>query len=124
MLNDIFDKEELLIRAVFPADTHPFLWKEDGSLSSAAFKDKNGLSVSRTGDRTLSEALDFTSKRLSGVMATVSVQSCLDMKLFLKYLPIPEDNYHSEIHRNDTKAELTQGQARQLAKIAKLHKID
>ena len=122
MITDTFDSEELLIRAIFPADTHLFLWKEDGALSSAAFKDKIGLSVSRTGDRSLSDALAFTRKRLTGVMATVSVQTCIDMNLLLKYLPISEDNYHSEIHRSNVKAELSSKQAKQLARLAKLHR--
>ena len=104
MLNDNFDKEELLIRAVYPKDVLPSLWKEDGSLSSAAFKDKNGLSVSRTGDRSLEDALIATRKRLSGVMVTVTVQNCLDLKLLLRYLPTDEDEYHSEIHRDEKKA--------------------
>ena len=121
MLNDNFDKEELLIRAVYPKDVLPSLWKEDGSLSSAAFKDKNGLSVSRTGGRSLEEALIATRKRLSGVMVTVTVQNCLDLKLLLRYLPTGEDEYHSEIHRDEKKAGLTSGQAKQLASCAKLH---
>ena len=46
---ELFDMYERLYRAVYPPNIMPLFWKEDGQLSSAAFKDKKGLSVERDG---------------------------------------------------------------------------
>ena len=50
-MTEQFDKFERLYRAVYPTNIMPMFWKENGELSSAVFKDKNGLSVERDGGR-------------------------------------------------------------------------
>ena len=49
-MTELFDMYERLYRAVYPPNIMPF-WKKNGQLSSAAFKDKKGLSVERDGGR-------------------------------------------------------------------------
>ena len=50
-MTEQFDPGEKMYRAVFPPEIMPLFWKENGKISSAVFKDKNGLSVERAGDR-------------------------------------------------------------------------
>lgn len=61
-----FSQNEFLLRAVYPENIKPFYWK-NGHLSSAAFKDKNGLSVDRTDTRDLlSSALEMRKRKMKG----------------------------------------------------------
>ena len=114
-MDDSFILDEQLLRAVLPIDKY---WKEDGSLSSAAFKDKKGLSVDRTGNRTLEESAAFIRSHLSGTIVWVTVQHCYEAKAAVYYLPLSNNIYHSEIHRDVSQKELSKGQARLLAKKA------
>ncbi len=50
-MTDQFEANEKLFRAVYPPNIIPMFWKENGEISSAAFKDKKGLSVERAGNR-------------------------------------------------------------------------
>lgn len=124
MLTDTFDVTELLVRVT--QSDRPNLWRLDGTLSSAAFKDSKGVSVTRSGGRSLSETLCFMKPLFPKEkrMASVSVQDCNSLNLYLKYLPTDDNAYHSEIHRSKDKIELTQSQARKLSKLAKLHNVD
>lgn len=61
-----FSQNEFLLRAVYPENIKPFYWK-NVHLSSAAFKDKNGLSVDRTDTRDLlSSALEMRKRKMKG----------------------------------------------------------
>lgn len=44
-MNNTFSDCEKLYRAVFPASYIQMFWKKDGTISSAAFSDREGLSV-------------------------------------------------------------------------------
>ena len=46
-MDNIFRIDEKLYRAVYPPEVMDMFWKRDGSVSSAAFEDRNGLSVDR-----------------------------------------------------------------------------
>ena len=50
-MTEQFELYEKLYGAVFPPEIMPLFWKENGEISSAVFKDKNGLSVERAGGR-------------------------------------------------------------------------
>ena len=54
-MDETFSEQELLLRAVYPATRRPNFWN-NGRLSSAALKDKRGLSVEPTYDRTVKDA--------------------------------------------------------------------
>ena len=114
-MTDTFDYDEKLFRAVRPKD--PYL-KEDGSISSAAFKDTNGLSVDRDGGRTISESLLFIKSHLTGIIVWVTYQNCLAIKAIVRYLPIEGNEYHSEIHKDILCPRLTRSQAKYLSKCA------
>lgn len=114
-MDSIFQPTESLLRAVRPGGMY---WKSNGSLSSAAFKDKAGLSVDRTGDRSLNDAVAFIRAHLKGTVVYVTVPECETANVKLFYLPLPDNEFHSEIHRDETRAELTTSQAKRLAAIA------
>lgn len=115
-----FALTELLLRVVRPDDVY---WKEDGTLSSAAFKDPNGLSVNRTGDNTLSEAVEIMrATPLVGTIVYVTVPECHDVDATIIYAPKEGNDYHSEIHRSPDIVLLNKRQAKQLAKCA--HRVN
>ena len=116
-MNANFALTELLLRVVRPDGVY---WKEDGTLSSAAFKDPNGLSVNRTGDNTLSEAVEIMKATpLIGTIVYVTVPDCYDVEAAIIYAPIEGDIYHSEIHRNQDVVPLNKRQAKRLAERAR-----
>jgi len=114
-MDNTFEDDETLLRSVKPIEL--FMHK-DGTLTSAAFKDSDGLSVDRTGDHTLEQAVEFAQHHLTGVIVGVTVLQCKQVEAVVKYLPVPDNNYHSEIHRNEEKLRLNDRQAENLSKRA------
>lgn len=111
----IFSEKELLLRAVLPPDRRPDFWK-DGRLSSAALKDKHGLSVERTYDRSLEDSINYMLLHLHGFVASVGVSDCKDVSAYIVYMPSSTNKYHSEIHGSSTDIVLSDIQAKKLAK--------
>lgn len=94
-------------------------WKDNGKPTSAIFKDSHGASVDREGDRSLDEAADFLCAHKPGVILYVTFSDCNACDALVRYLPIDGENpWHSEIHRNEAIAPLTNSQAKHLAKCA------
>lgn len=118
-MTEAFDEKERLLRAVWPPDRRPDFWV-NGRLSSAALKDKNGLSVDRTFDRTVESAVGDMRTRLQGCIVSFSVLDCNSVNAFLEYLPSSGNKYHSEIHGSPTEIELGDVQALLLARAAVL----
>ena len=115
-LNSVFLPDERLYRAVRPDS---IFWKEDGSLTSAAFKDKNGLSVQRGDYRADKEVVEEMMRiGFEGRIVRVDVSDCNDANAIVVYVPMDDNEYHSEIHSSNDKILLTSGQARQLARSA------
>lgn len=114
-----FDDRELLLRAVWPADRRPDFWN-NGRLSSAALKDKRGLSVNRTSDLPVENAVSLMSKKFSGLIVSISVVACKAVDAYVKYCPSNDNIYHSEIHGSPTQIVLSDTQALILARRAKI----
>lgn len=114
-----FDDREELPRAVWPPDRRPDFWV-NGRLSSAALKDKRGLSVDRTFNRSLDDAVAFMRTRLQGRIVVLPVSLCLSVQACLWYRPSAGNAYHSEIHGSETEIELSDVQALLLARAAEL----
>lgn len=112
-----FEEMELLLRAVWPANQRPDFWR-NGKLSSAAFKDKRGLSVNRVYDQSLQEAVNFIRKTLAGVIVSLTVKDCNTVQAYVKYCPSSDNKYHSEIHGSKTEIMLSDNQALSLARKA------
>lgn len=114
MLN-LFAAGEKLYRAVQPKDMY---FKEDGSLSSAAFKSSNGCSVDRGDGRTDIEAADFMMKKLTGDIYRIDVGDCIEKDVFIRHEPVEDDPYHSGLYRDKGLSDMTQGQCKYLSKVA------
>lgn len=120
IMDNNFSQNEFLLRAVYPENIKPFYWK-NGRLSSAALKDKKGLSVDRTYSRDLlTSAIEMRKRNLKGYIFSFSVKSCLKVNTYLFYNPSKENIYHSEIHSSKTRVDLTDHQAYILSREAKV----
>lgn len=114
-----FDEKEKLLRAVWPPTRKPDFWV-NGRLSSAALKDERGLSVDRTGDRTLEGSLEAIKNRLQGYIVSFTVPLCKSVRVCLRYCPSDGNTYHSEIHGSNTQIVLSDEQALLLGRGAVL----
>lgn len=84
--SEILDKESLF-RAVRP---WKLFWKRRGVLSPAAFKDPNGLSLDRCGDRVELKVIDdFRNRKFEGILISLSAIEFRAINVFLK----PEPKY-------------------------------
>ena len=111
-----FSRDEQLYRAVLPKD---MFWEADGTVSSAAFSDRNGLSVDRGDYRADKEVIKkMMDNGLKGAIIKVTVGNCEDVSACVQYMPIPDNIYHSEIHGTKEKKYLTRGQRKKLAAMA------
>jgi len=118
-LSERFSDEEFLLRAIYLTDRRPDYWK-NGKLSSAALKDPKGLSVERSGNRTISESVDYIKSHLEGAIVSFSVKACCEVEAKLLYLPNKRNPFHSEIHGSEEEKVLSDEQALFLARQARL----
>lgn len=123
-MNDSFPEEEKLYRAVFPPSQLSMFWKKDGSLSSAVFADRNGLSVERGDDRNADIVINEMKKFFIGRIISVTVKNCNETNAVIKYLPTKRSKYHSEIHGSQTSKLLDKRQRRYLAQKAQIEYMD
>lgn len=123
-MNDSFPEEEKLYRAVFPPSQSSMFWKKDGSLSSAAFADKNGLSVERGDNRNSDIVINEMKKFFIGRIISVTVKNCNETNAIVKYLPTKRSKYHSEIHGSQINKLLDKRQRRYLAQKAQIEYMD
>lgn len=114
-MNNEIEDHESFFRVIRPREAYPNLWKGDRP-SSAAFKDSRGLSVNRSDDDRQS-SLDNL-KHLQGLIAEVYYKRCEEVGIVAHYLPLENNVFHCELHRNKEQMELSSSQARHLAKAA------
>lgn len=110
--------EDLLLRSIWPANQRPGFWQGQ-RLSSAAFKDPKGLSVSRVYTRALREAVEWMSTNFHGPVYSVTMFTCNRVKADVKNKPSKYVPYHYEIHGGENEIELSDDQALILARSAK-----
>lgn len=116
-MDETFDEHEVLLRAVYPPNCRPKFWR-NGKLSSAALKDRNGLSVDRTYDRAIDDAVAVMAQKFTGLIVSITVQDCNKVQACLRYRPSHSNPYHSEVHGSDTEVMLSDDQAFILARSA------
>ena len=119
-MDNTFKNDEKLYRAVYPPEVADMFWKRDGSVSSAAFADRNGLSVDRGDYRSDTDVIVDMRSRFSGHILSVYVKNCCDIGASVKYLPSKNNIYHSEIHGSETNPLLSKSQRRSLALKARV----
>jgi hypothetical protein len=108
MLSEEFAPEELLFRAI----VHSVQWDYDEDRpSSAAFKDSLGTSVDRQHDRAEDECIDFVLSHFPNpiAIACFTVAKCIEYGAKPVYAPLPENRYHSVLHRPDGTIRLSGG---------------
>lgn len=109
-MDNKFKGDEKLYRAVYPPEVADMFWRKDGTVSSAAFADPNGLSVDRGDYRPDHEVTEDMHKRFSGNIIRVYVKNCTDIGAVTLYLPSKKDPYHSEVHGSRTNKLLSKQQ--------------
>lgn len=117
-MDDNFLPKEKLFRGIIPES---MFINDDGTLTSAAFKDKakNGTSVDREGDHSFNDAVLFAKSHLKkGFIVYIAVQNCTEISAVVIYKKLDDNPYHSEIYKNKDEEHLTKSQAKHLADIA------
>lgn len=122
--NDDIDINDTLYRRIHPDNM--FWDKEFDRPSRAAYIDKNGLSVERLSYREEIEVID-SFKRLFGssirCVVKISVKKCFDIQLYLVNKPLPDNEFHAEIHDSVDKKKLSNKKARDLAREVEIVNI-
>ena len=108
---------DLLLRSVWPANRRPDFWKGN-RLSSSAFKDPKGLSVSRVFDRPRTEAVNWMKTHLQGPVYSITYKACIEANTDVKNKPSQVVPYHYEIHGGTETVELSDEQALLLSRAA------
>lgn len=118
-MDDTFESNEKLYRAVYPPEIRDMFWKSNGELSSAAFYDEKGCSVDRGNYRTDDDVVHDMKRRFTGRIVSVTVGECEEVMAKIVYKP-SRDIFHSEIHGSDTVKVLSKSQRRCIARKAKI----
>ncbi len=114
-MDETFNITEKLYRAVYPPEVAAMYWKNDGTISSAAFADPKGLSVDRGDYRSDNEVISSMRARFSGHIISLYVKNCVDIGAPVRYLPSRSDQYHCEIHGSEDNPLLSKSQRRFLS---------
>jgi len=117
-----FNSDEKLLRVVSPVE---IFWK-DGKTTSACFKDKKGLSVNRTWCDKSVEAIEqlesvFPSSSRKAIIS-IKYAQCIELNILVKYLPLPDNVFHSELHRDNNSPMLSQSQCKGLSRLCVIEK--
>ena len=86
-MDNTFPNCEKLYRAVFPESYMQMFWRKDGTVSSAAFTDKQGLSVERGDFREDENVIEEMRKFFHGCIISLTVEQCRDVDAVIKYKP-------------------------------------
>ena len=115
--SDITDNE-ILYRVVRPFN---LFWKKKfNKLSTAAFKDRNGLSVDRDGERSENAVIDdFNRRRFEGALISAIAGDCKAINTYL--VPKPNNwKYHAEILDSRSKIILSNEKCEKLVGLFKV----
>lgn len=102
-LDEKIANEEYLYRGVIDLNWD---FKNDRP-SSATFKDSKGVSVDRDGFREEKNCIDFL-LGTKGFLAIckVKTEDVRSLNAKVKYIPLPENIYHSEIHDSEIRVQM------------------
>lgn len=115
-----FYPEEKLYRKIRPVEA---FWDfERDRPTSGAFKDKNGLSVDRQCYRDESEAIRTLAAHLpqEGKVVSVTHQQCSEVEIAVLYRPVPDNEYHSELHDSPHRVPISGSKAKRLSEMVRL----
>ena len=119
-MHEKFQPDERLYRKIWPLEQ--FWDSESQRPTSGAFKDQNGLSVDRQGQRQNNDAINQLNSRLPGIGAIVSVeyQQCTEIPVLVVYKPLPENEFHSQVHDSEDRIALSSSKARKLSQLVRI----
>ena len=122
-MDNTFRDDEKLFRAVLPGNMY---WKEDGSVTSAAFKtsEEDGISTDRDGGRSCEECVNTLAQSKKGSIVSVDYAHCKEANALVVYNPITGENenpFHTLIRQSAEKSTLSKKQARYLAEVCTVH---
>lgn len=119
MLDTKINDSERLYKAI--KKSIPAQWNERlDQPTSAAFKDSQGVSVDRKGDRSDREIIYSFKERFElRSVISITAQQCRDQRAYPIAKPLSDNTYHAEIHRSPDKIMLTPGQAKRLSRLAR-----
>ena len=124
-MNNIVTRDECLYRAV--KRSQPSTIDSTGRPTSALFKQDNGVSVDRGGQRDEQLIIDTVKanfqKRFKGLVS-VGADICIDNSMAVIPAPSSSNIYHAEIFENEQKSPLSQLKALILADSAKVVVLD
>ena len=117
-MDNSFNDDEKLYRAVYDRNKKPSFWKRDGSLSSAALLTDDGLSVERGDYREDNTVLYDMAGRLKGLGVAFYVGDCRNTDAVVLYKPTRSSKYHSEVHESSNNEILSPEQRLYIASCA------
>lgn len=115
-----FSCNEELVRAVRDRNSRPDYWIGD-RVSTAAFKDPKGMSVTRTDGQSLEDTVEWMKKHFVGTMVSFSVLLCKEIKAVVKHIPSHNNPRHSEVHGSNKDVLLSDFQLKEIANKCKIH---
>lgn len=119
MLNDKFDQEENLFRAI-----HYCHWNlAINSFTSATFKDSSGCSVDRQGNRSIEESTNELLKSKPHAIAVIRLtfKDCKSVEATVKYDPVKDENlFHSLILDSKGAYPIRSSLAKKLQRLANI----
>lgn len=111
----------------------PNFWKKATNRpSSALFKDSKGVSVNKVSGRFLVDVISFEegmheryASAILGLRAIVSVsdENCNEKEILIKEDPLEDNRYHALVIKSESSLQLTDGQAKHLAKVCNIEKL-
>jgi hypothetical protein len=122
-MDDEFGSDERLYRKVRPLAQ--FWDAERQRPTSGAFKDKDGLSVDRQGQRQNNDAISQLNRRLplDGAIVSLEYQEATKIPVLVMYKPLLENEFHSEIYDSPDKVTLSLIKARALAQVVRIDQL-
>ncbi len=116
MDNTISD-EEFLYRGVIELN-----WDyENIRPSSAIYKDSKGVSVDRDNFRQEKECVDFIlSKKAFFAVCKVLTKEVLELNAITKYLPVDDNEFHSEIHDSEERIQMRGKKPKRIRDVSKV----
>lgn len=102
-LDSEISDDEFLYRGVIEQN-----WDfENDRPSSATFKDSNGVSVDRDGSRSLESCIQaLKASKAFFAICRVKASAVRNNGAVIKYLPEPDNIYHSEIHDSHVRVQM------------------
>jgi hypothetical protein len=118
---DFIEDEEILYRAISDNPSH---WKPTlKKPTSALFKDKNGVSVDRDGQRSIQEIEDtFENRKPGNGLCCIPAGECRELQTYPIPKPLDDNAFHAEIHYSATKIFSPSSVARKLSSSARIIK--